>query len=112
MPDDDRYDKYHTYGETVEFFLSEYTPTQDECRFIFTKILTQAVLDLTTIRNPKTKSEKEDYWTASGLLFDDNYTMNWDGEEIVADKIFDVLDLDKEWFREKTIQKIEEKKKK
>ena len=101
-----RYNRYYTHGD-VEFFLPEYEePTEEECKDLFNMILLQATRDFFTYQDPVKPTDREIYFTASGLLFDDNYRFYWGDQETDTNYIFDVLGLDKEWIRDGIRQKL------
>lgn len=102
---DDRYDREHSYGE-VRFQLSNYYPNIEECRFLFMKVIEQAVRDYCALYNAVLPAEVALWETAKGFLFEDIYIILWGEQEMNFEDILDVLDVDIDWFREQTIKKF------
>ena len=106
----ERYERYYVCGD-IEFFLEDCVLTEEDCIDLLHMMLLQATRDFFTFQNPIKAADREIYFTASGLLFDDNYRFYWGEEEYYADFIFDTLGLDKEWIREGLIEKLEKRQK-
>ena len=102
---DDRYDKEHYYGE-VRFFLSNYYPNIEECRFYLIKMIEQAVRDFCSLHNAELPAEQVLWQEAKGFIFDDSYRVMWGEQEMSFEDILDILDLDIHWFREQTRKKF------
>lgn len=105
---DDRYNKLYKDGKT-EFFLSDYQLAEDEARFVILKVLEQSVRDYCTLYNAESQREKDDWESAKGFLFDDDYTVDWGEWEITPEELLDLVDLDINWVREQAQKKFEEK---
>ena len=95
--------------QVVDFYRS--LPEVDECRFLIKKILEQAVRDFIAFRNAKTASEQYTFITAACFLFDDEYRVDWGGEEMSLQDLLDWVDLEADWVRKKAILARDRKKK-
>jgi hypothetical protein len=110
MSTDDRYDKTYTYGD-VEFYLSDFMPIEEQCRFLILKILEQAVRDYTSLYDSDTTSEQLAWESAEGFLFDDEYYLMWGDLELSTEEFLELVDLDIRWVREQTRKQFERKRK-
>lgn len=88
--------------EILDFHRS--IPEIDECRFLIKKVVEQAVRDYSSLEHSTSASEQFDYQTAVGFLFDDNYRVNWGGQEMSLQDLLDWVDLEAEWVRKKAKQ--------
>jgi len=88
-------------NDSVDFCRS--LPEIDECRFLIKKVIEQAVRDFAALEEAKSSSEQADYQTAYGFLFDDDYRINWGGEEMSLQDLLDWVDLEADWVRKKAV---------
>lgn len=93
--------------EVGDFYRS--LPEVDECRYLIQKIIEQAVRDFIALEKSTSATEHYSYETACGFLFDDNYRVNWGGEEKSFQDLLDFIDLDAAWVRKKTLESREKK---
>jgi len=105
---DDRYDKTYKEGK-IEFFLSDFVLDHDEARFIILKVLEQAVRDYCTLYNAGSQRDQDDWESAKGFLFDDDYTIEWGEWTITSTELLGIVDLDIDWVREQAQKKFEDK---
>lgn len=96
--------------ETIDFHRS--IPELDECRFLIKKVIEQAVRDFAALEDAVSSSEQSDYQTACGFLFDDDYHINWGGQEMSLQDLLDWVDLEAEWVRKKALLAKERRKQK
>ena len=101
----ERYDRKYNYG-SVEFYLADFIPDQDQCRFLILKVLEQAIRDYTTLQNAKTPNEQNIWKEARDFIFDDNYIVSWGDLDLRTEEFLDLVDLDIVWVREQTIAKL------
>lgn len=104
----DRYNKTYTHNK-VEFYLSDYTPNEEECRFLILKVLEQAIRDYCSLYKSELPNEQHAWATANGFLFDDDYRISWGDQEYSTDDFLMLVDLDLAWVREQARKKFEEK---
>jgi hypothetical protein len=87
---------------TIPVELEVYTPDIEECRFLFFKLIEQAVKDYSTIKWTDTSYRDFHWQTAYAFIFDDTYFISWGDLELNLSTICDYLDIDIEWLRMKT----------
>lgn len=102
----ERYDREYRYGD-VEFFLSDFMPTPEQCRFLILKVLEQAVREYCAFVNSKIPSEQASWELARDFLFDNEYKFMWGDMETSLEGFLDLVDLDVEWVRDQTKKKLE-----
>lgn len=95
----------------MEFTLTYFEPHDDECRYLLIKMVEQAVRDFINLEFSKVPIEKTYYETAVGFLFDDNYRIDYGGQELSFSDVLDCLDMEVIWFRERVV-KLKERKRK
>src|SRR5574343_679589 len=91
--------------ESKELLLVSTTPHLDECKIIISKMIGQAVRDFVNFAHSSLPTEQEYADLAEGFLFDDDYTVTWDGKDRTLRDFLDILDLDIVWFREEVLAK-------
>lgn len=84
-------------------------PYVDECRILLLKIIEQAVRDFLCLDTALSQTDQYDYETACQFLFDDNYYINFGGQDRSLSEIVDILDIDLIWLRRKIVQKKDQK---
>lgn len=72
------------------------------------EIIDQAVRDFINLRNSTVPIEKLYHTTAHAMIFDDDYRVDYGGQELSFEDILDVFDTDITWFRERTLRKLKE----
>jgi hypothetical protein len=97
--------QWHEAG-SVRFFLEDYTPDDEECKFLLLKVIEQAVRDFISFADSTEPELVEICLEARSFLFDDDYYIDWGEQELNLATIMDILDIDIEWFRSKTRQKL------
>ena len=107
-PTKDRYNKTYKVGNT-EFYLEDYLPNIEECRFILIKIIEQAVRDLVAFKDAEELDLIEIHKEAEDFIFKNDYFILWGNEELNLQMILDILDIDIDWFRDRTRKKLLEK---
>ena len=95
-----RYDKTHEY-KGVEFYLSNYTPDDEECKIIILKIIEQASRDYLSLYKGKTAALQHSWETARDFIFKDNYLINWGMNILTPAQLMELVDIDIEWLRRK-----------
>lgn len=107
MDDIDRYTTTHIWGN-AKFTLEAYTPKQDECRLLMIKIVEQAVRDFTNLEDSLVPIEQQYYCTASGLIFNDSYRVDYGGQDMsfedMLNILFDDSDGEVKWARKKILR--------
>ena len=88
--------------EVIDF--NRCAPEEDECRYIIKKVIEQAVRDFTALEHAETATEQYDFQTAVCFLFEDEYRVNWGGEEMSLQDLLDWVDLEASWVRKKAIE--------
>lgn len=104
----DRYNREYSHG-VVTFYLSDFIPNLDECKFLMLKVLEQTVRDYCSLANAPTTFQKEVWLSARDFLFDDENRIMWGGLELSTESFLDILDLDIEWVRGQVKKKFAEK---
>lgn len=89
--------KFTSEEDQVEFHRS--IPELDECRFLIKKVIEQAVRDYAALEHAETLSDQQDYESACGFLFDDDYRIEWGGQLMSLQDLLDWVDLDQGWVR-------------
>jgi hypothetical protein len=106
---DERYDRQHMYGD-VKFYLSFYTPDEEQCRMLMLKLLEQSVRDYCSLSASQLGNEQLIWQEARAFLFDNEYQFNWGEYELTLESFLDIIDLDIDWVREQTQKKFEARK--
>ena len=104
-PSINRYDQWYQTG-SARFYLENYTPNMEECRFLILKVIEQAVRDFVSFADSKEPELIEVCKEARSFLFDDDYYINWGDREFCLSEMLDLVDVDIEWFRTKTREKL------
>lgn len=94
-----RYGVTHTWGD-VSFFLQDFHPHEDECKYLLLKILEQSIRDYVNLDRADSTVEKQYFETAREFLFNDEYWIDYGGVDFNLQSVLDVLDIGIEWFRE------------
>lgn len=100
-----RYNKGHSYGD-VRFYLADFMPTEEQCRYMMLKVLEQAVRDYCSLANSEIASDHETWLLAKEFLFDEEYRIMWGDLELSTEDYLDIIDLDIRWVREQTIKRF------
>lgn len=100
-----RYEQWHQLGST-RFYLGDYTPDIEECKFLLLKIIEQAVRDYVSFADSTEPELIEICQEARDFIFQDDYYIDWGERELNLQIIMDILDIDIEWFRKKTREKL------
>ncbi len=103
-----RYDEWHQAG-SARFYLENYLPDIEECRFLLLKVIEQAVRDYVSFADSIEPELIDICKEAKDFIFDDEYFIEWGGRELNLQIIMDILDIDLAWFRKKTRQKLMQK---
>ena len=103
---EERYNKLYKVGN-AEFFLSDYIPNIEECKFLLLKVVEQAVRDILAYKGTDDQELIDRAKEAYEFIFDDEYYIAWGDEEFNLQIILDFLDIDLEWFRDKTRTEME-----
>ncbi len=106
---DERRNKTHYYGD-VKFFLSDFSPRGDQCRYLMLKVLEQAVRDYVALHNSEVPNERVLWEEAHDFIYDDQYRFWWGKLELSTEEFLDILDLDINWVREQTTKKFNNRK--
>ena len=105
---EDRYNKWYKVSENNSIYLSEYTPDRDDCRILLYKIIEQAVRDYVNLYRFIDNKSIENWESAVSFLFEEEYYIDWGDYPINLKEILAELDIDLEWFRDRTDRKFEE----
>ncbi len=100
-----RYNEWHQAG-SARFYLENYLPDIEECKFLLLKMVEQAVRDFVSFADSDEPELKEICKEARDFLFEDEYFIEWGGRELNLQIIMDILDIDLGWFRKKTREKL------
>ncbi len=103
-----RYESWHETG-TVKFYLSDYVPNTEECRFLLIKIVEQSVRDYTSLADSEEPELIDICKEARDFIFDDDYYIAWGDLELNLPMILEILDIDVGWFRDKTRKKLSDR---
>ena len=106
---DDRYNRQHAYGE-VKFYLSFYTPDEEQCRMLMLKLLEQSVRDYCSLEGSQLANEQLIWEEAKAFLFDNDYHFYWGEYDFTLESFLDILDLNVDWVREQTQKKFKVRK--
>jgi hypothetical protein len=95
----------NTNQEDPKLLVNNSYPAEDECRHLLLKIIEQAVRDFINLRSDDiTSAEKLARETAKGLLFDDDFLIDWGGISLDLERILALWDLEVDWFRERVLR--------
>ena len=100
-----RYNRYYRYGD-VRFYLADFEPTPERCRYLMLKVLEQAVREYCAFKDSDIPSEQAAWELARDFLFDDEYRFIWGDHELSLEAFLDHLDLDIEWVRKQTRERM------
>jgi hypothetical protein len=90
----------------VKFFLEDFTPEPEQCRFLILKVLEQSVRDYCSFANSIILSEQTTWELARDFLFDDDYRFMWGDLEISTEEFLAFVDLDIKWVRQQTLKRF------
>lgn len=103
-----RYNTAHPAGKHKQFYLQNYMPNEEESRFILLKVVEQAVRDYVNLIKFLHDEDIKLVWEeAKDFLFDDDYSIDWGEKELYLLDILNILEIDIEWFRNKTRKRFE-----
>lgn len=77
-----------------------------DVRYYLLKVIEQAKRDIINYCTSRNFVEKEDYDSAVGFLFDDEYFIQWGDLELNLILIGHILDIDAGWQRKKITKEI------
>ncbi len=100
-----RYKEWHQAG-SARFYLEDYLPDIEECKFLLLKVVEQAVRDYCSFADSVEPELIDICKEARDFIFDDEYFIEWGGRELNLQIIMDILDVDIDWFRKKTRHKL------
>lgn len=103
-----RYNRWYDLGN-VKFYLEQYLPNIQECRFLLTKVIEQAINDYCNLEGSDIPNAEQLWFDARDFLFDEDYWICWGDLELNLEDICDILDLDVEWIRDSTQKKYRSK---
>jgi hypothetical protein len=103
-----RYETWHQAGN-VKFFLSDYIPDPEECKFLLLKVVEQSVRDFVSLADSIEPELRETCKEARDFIFDDEYYIDWGDKQLNLPMILELLEIDTEWFRDKARKKLLEK---
>jgi len=106
--DNSRYERTHYYG-SVSFFLADYTPRLDECRFLILKIIEQSIRDYIALYQIESQPEYGDWITAKDFLFDDTYKINWGDQDISLLELCEIVNMDLLYLRKRVQQRFKKR---
>ena len=98
---EERYNRVYKCGD-VSFYLSDFRPEPEQCRFLMLKVLEQAVRDYCSFVDSDIPSEQTSWGLARDFLFDNDYRFMWGDREVSTEEFLDLIDLDVHWVREQT----------
>lgn len=84
-------------------------PKIDECKILILKIIEQAIRDYLSLTNATAPIEKYYYETATNLIFNDEYTIDYGGTDKTLEDLLDIVNLDIDWLRYKIIRMKEKR---
>jgi hypothetical protein len=99
---EERYDRWYTDNKGKSFYLENYLPDPEECKFLLMKVVEQSVRDYLSLEGVDIPHAKLYWESARDFIFDDHTYIVWGQEEYSLEDILDILDLDISWFRQKT----------
>ena len=105
MDPKNRYNREHRHGD-VTFYLSDFKPEPEQCRFLMLKVLEQAVRDYCALVDSVVPNERVLWETARDFIFDDEYKIAWGDWNLNIVEFLEILDIDASWFREQTTKKF------
>jgi len=79
-------------------------PYVDECRRVIAEMLKQAVRDYLNLDKSRDAQDKIDWQFAEAFLFEEEYRVNWGGQERSLEEFLDILGIEVDPFREKLLQ--------
>lgn len=88
-----------------EIVLTDYTPNEEECKYVIFRVIYQAVADYMNLSDPKTEEEIFNWESARDFLFNEEYFLLWGTQEVKSVDLMDLVDIDPEWLRDKVNQK-------
>ncbi len=113
MSDDsdiNRYERSYKLGSSIEFYLSSYTPNDQEARFLLLKVVEQAMNDYVNLEGSEIPYADLLWESARDFIYDDSYWIYWGDMELSLEDILDILEIDIQWVRETTEKKYRKRK--
>lgn len=87
-----------------EITLNQTIPHLDECVRLIIEVIERAIRDYLSLSKSNIQIEQEYYDTACQFLFDDNYLIDWGGEEKNLRDFLELLNIEIDWLRETIIK--------
>ena len=84
-------------------------PYLDECKFLILKVIEQSIRDFVALSHATVPTEQQYFITASGFLFDDDYRIDWGGQDKSLRELTEIIGLEQEWIRDKVLVTYEQK---
>ena len=81
----------------------------DECKKIISKMIEQTVRDYVGLEKSPEPVNQRTWLEASCFLFEEEYRVDWGGDEKSLEDFLGILNIDIDWFREKVEKKRIEK---
>lgn len=97
--EEERYNREYEFNG-IKFFLSDYTPNEEECKLLITKIFEQAIRDYLSF-----KQDTDAFAQVRDFLFQDDYIFNWGGKIYTTSDFAGIIDIDIEWLRDQIRKK-------
>jgi hypothetical protein len=104
----DRYNKTYLHGD-IKFYLTDFMPDEEQCRFLILKVLEQAMRDYVSFYDSIIHKEIAFWESAEAFLFDDEYYILWGNLELTIEELLDLVNLDIIWVREQAKKKLKER---
>lgn len=113
MSDDsdiNRYERWYKLSGSIQFYLSAYTPNDQECRFLLLKVVEQAINDYVSLEGSEIPYADLLWETARDFIFDDKYWIYWGDMELSLEDILDILEVNINWVRETATHRYQKRK--
>lgn len=113
MSDDsdiNRYERWYKLGSSIEFYLSSYTPNDQESRFLLLKVVEQAMNDYANLEGSEIPYADLLWQSARDFIFDDKYWIYWGDMEFSLEDILDILEINLNWVRRTAEKKYQKRK--
>lgn len=105
---EERYNRWYQDNKGNPYYLPAYTPNIEESRLLLLKVIEQAVRDYLSLEGVDIPHARVYWESARDFLLDDDTYIIWGNEEFNLEDILDILDLDINWFRERTKKRYKE----
>jgi hypothetical protein len=103
-----RHNREYNYNG-VKFFLSDYTPNVEECRFLILKVVEQSVRDYLSLFGSDLNSEVLLWSTAKGFIYDSEHKVLWGDKELSLEDLLNIVDVDVNYLRERVTKQFKER---